>query len=192
MVDEILTRHKLGIGELDGIAFGIGPGSFTGLRIGMGVVQGLAFGTGLPVLGVSTLRAMAVKAIQDMAIDRGSMVVALDARMAQVYCAAFSVAESGIKDTLLEECAVSPHTASERLRGRFDVAVGDGIPLIQQQGLDALRVEGNFYADARIIASLALTEFPLGKFSNILDVELNYIRTEISWKKHQRIRQSKN
>ncbi len=83
LVDEMLAEGGMGLAELDGIAFGSGPGSFTGLRIGCGVAQGLAFGAGLPVLGVSTLLALA----EGSAAKRA--VACLDARMGEVYHAVY-------------------------------------------------------------------------------------------------------
>ena len=83
MVDEALRRHALTARELDGIAFGAGPGSFTGLRIACGVTQGIAFGAGLRVVGVSTLLAVAEAAGAERAV------CCLDARMGQVYHAAY-------------------------------------------------------------------------------------------------------
>ena len=79
LVDEANIELKV----LDGIAFGAGPGSFTGLRIACGVAQGLAFGANLPVVGVSTLQALA----QQSGAEK--VVACLDARMGEIYHAAY-------------------------------------------------------------------------------------------------------
>jgi tRNA threonylcarbamoyladenosine biosynthesis protein TsaB len=89
MVEALLERHGLGLKGLDGIAFGEGPGSFTGLRIGCGVTQGLAFGAGLPVVGVCTLLALAEAA------GVGRAVCCLDARMGEIYHAAYARSGAG-------------------------------------------------------------------------------------------------
>jgi tRNA threonylcarbamoyladenosine biosynthesis protein TsaB len=73
-----LESEGLDFSDLDGIAFGMGPGSFTGLRVSCGVAQGLAVALGKPLLGVGTLEAMALGA-------GGRVIVALDARMGEVY-----------------------------------------------------------------------------------------------------------
>lgn len=82
-ISELLARARLRLEDLHGIAYGEGPGSFTGLRIGCGVVQGLAMARGLEVLGVSTLLAMAEEAKAERAL------ACLDARMGEVYHAAY-------------------------------------------------------------------------------------------------------
>lgn len=83
MVDDLLVKHGLRVGDLDGIAFGEGPGSFTGLRIACAVAQGLAFACGIPVIGIGTLLAMAE------ASGKKRVVCCLDARMREVYHAAY-------------------------------------------------------------------------------------------------------
>ena len=83
MIDALLRDVGLELAAFDGIAFGAGPGSFTGLRIGCGVAQGLAFAAGIPVACVSTLLAVA----QGSRADR--VAVCLDARMGEVYFGAF-------------------------------------------------------------------------------------------------------
>lgn len=87
MVRSLLIERQLQLSDLDGIAFGAGPGSFTGLRIACGVAQGLALGANLPLVGVATLEAMAETARMRAGCTR--VIAALDARMHEVYLAAY-------------------------------------------------------------------------------------------------------
>jgi tRNA threonylcarbamoyladenosine biosynthesis protein TsaB len=89
MVDTLLRNAGIGVRALDAIAFGAGPGSFTGLRIACGVAQGLAFGAKLPVIGIGTLVALA------QASGATEAVCCLDARMRQVYCGAYRRSADG-------------------------------------------------------------------------------------------------
>src|SRR5258706_7642337 len=83
MIEDLLGAGGLELEQFDGIDFGAGPGSFTGLRIACGVAQGLAFGAGLPVVPVGTLIALA----QESGASR--VIACLDARMGEVYHAAY-------------------------------------------------------------------------------------------------------
>lgn len=83
MVEQLLSEAELTLGQLDAIAFGRGPGSFTGLRISTGVAQGLAFGADLPLLPVSTLAALAGAVLRES--DGDGVIAALDARMSEIY-----------------------------------------------------------------------------------------------------------
>src|ERR1700691_5004222 len=82
MVDAVLAQAGVSLSMLDGIAASIGPGAFTGVRIGVAAAQGLAFGAGLRLVGVSTLEALAMRALDDRT---GSALACLDARMGEVY-----------------------------------------------------------------------------------------------------------
>src|SRR5688500_2270663 len=89
MVDALLRARGVHLRNLDAIAFGEGPGSFTGLRIACGVVQGLAFGADVPVVGVGTLLAMA----HGSGAER--IVCCLDARMHEIYHGAYTRSDDG-------------------------------------------------------------------------------------------------
>lgn len=81
MVRALLAEAGLSLGSLDAIAYGKGPGAFTGLRIACSVAQGLAMGAGLPVIGITTLDAMAEES------GAARVVACLDARMGEIYAA---------------------------------------------------------------------------------------------------------
>lgn len=83
-IQQLLAQAGMSLTELDALAFGAGPGAFTGLRLACGVVQGLALGTGLPVVPVCSLQALALEA------PPGPTLVAMDARMGEIYTAAYA------------------------------------------------------------------------------------------------------
>ena len=104
MVDALLRDAGYGIRDIDGIAFGMGPGSFTGVRIACGATQGLALGPNLPVAGVCTLEALAE------ASGKARVIAALDARMGELYLAAYEKRD-GVWITVAEPCLCKPENA---------------------------------------------------------------------------------
>lgn len=91
LVDELLAEAGVTLAQLDAIAFGRGPGAFTGVRVAVSVTQGLAFALDIPVAGVSTLAACALAAYQaDRRYER--VVAAFDARMGELYLGAYQCA----------------------------------------------------------------------------------------------------
>lgn len=105
-VEDLLTGAGLAVGQLDAVAFGRGPGSFTGLRIAAGMAQGIAFGADLPVVPVSTLAAVAQCCVRER--DAGAVLAALDARMHEVYFAPFRVGPDGLVTAAGEEVVCAP------------------------------------------------------------------------------------
>jgi tRNA threonylcarbamoyladenosine biosynthesis protein TsaB len=88
MISELLAEAGLTLGQLDAIAFGRGPGGFTGVRLAVAVAQGLGFAVGLPLLPVSDLRALARQALMQPGVPP-RVLICQDARMSQVYWACY-------------------------------------------------------------------------------------------------------
>lgn len=191
MVDELLQSNNLRLQELDAIAFGRGPGSFTGLRICMGIVQGLAFGAQLPVIPVSTLEAMALgyyRANPDASLP---VLVSLDARMEEVYWGLFTRKGDGVA-ALSDEFVMKPELLSEQsvirqLAGQF-IAVGPGwhYPAMQLLAADTIVVEAQPHAEDMVL--IAAQVWSAGGAMDVLDAQPVYLRDTISWQKRQRIR----
>jgi tRNA threonylcarbamoyladenosine biosynthesis protein TsaB len=104
-VQELLAEAGIGFGAVDTMAFSRGPGSFTSLRIGIGVVQGLAWASDCPVVPVSSLAATAQASVKS---DVSTALVALDARMNEVFTGLFRLNENGIMSLDGEERVCGP------------------------------------------------------------------------------------
>ena len=183
MVQQLLSQAQLSLTQLDGIVFGRGPGSFTGVRIAAGVTQGLAFGADLPVYGVSTLAAMAQAAVR---LHNASQVIAaIDARMAEVYIGSF-ILQQGLMQPAMQELAIKPQQlAAFNLSGKV-YAVGTGwqayaTELLQRQHAE---IAANIlYPSAQDMLTLAQPAFAAGHFVSAEQAEPVYVRDDVSWQK---------
>ncbi len=107
MLDDLLQQAQVTLKDVDLLAFGRGPGSFTGVRVGVGVAQGIAFARELPVIPVSTLAAVAQRAIDEFGAKH--IAVALDARMGEIYAAHYRE-ENGLAVLCDDEQVCPPET----------------------------------------------------------------------------------
>jgi tRNA threonylcarbamoyladenosine biosynthesis protein TsaB len=153
MVDEILREAGVMLNDLDYLAFGAGPGSFTGLRIACGLAQGLAWGSGKPVIPVGNLLALAARALLE-APECRTVLCAIDARMHEAY---FAVYQRGPE--IIEVRAPSlakPHVLAELARG-VDAVAGDALTVFPEAWPDRgdLRRFPSLRADAADIARVA-------------------------------------
>lgn len=177
MLGEMLAEAGLTLPELDCIAFGAGPGSFTGLRIGCGVAQGLAFGAGLPVVGVSTLLALAEQA------DAERVIACLDARMSEVYHAAY--ARSGSDWQAVHEPGLYRPLDVPPVDGADWFGIGSGWAahgdiLKARYSGQVGEVAEQAFPHARDIARLAARDFAQGNARPAAEAAPTYIRNKVA------------
>lgn len=186
MVQDILSASGVMLTELDALAFGRGPGSFTGVRIGIGIAQGLALGAGLPMIGVSTLMTMAQGAWRKTGATR--VLAAIDARMGEVYWAEYVRDEQGVWQGETSEAVLKPEAVTERLQqltGEWAM-VGTGWKAWPDmtEGATATLTDGEVLLpaaeDMLPVAAHLLAE---GKTVAVEYAEPVYLRNEVAWKK---------
>jgi tRNA threonylcarbamoyladenosine biosynthesis protein TsaB len=187
MLASLLPDGNLRAYAIDAIAYGSGPGSFTGLRIAASAVQGLAFAHGLPVVPVSTLACLAQRALREgLVAEQDRVFSTLDAAVGEVYYA--EVSFRGGVATVLEAPRVA-RPEDVRLPGAHRlVAVGSGcrfldeMPAALTARFDATAHPGLLPA-AQDLVPAALTGFAEGAVQAAEAVAPVYVRDEISWKK---------
>ena len=183
MVDDLLKKRALRVRELDAIAFGEGPGSFTGLRIACGVVQGLAFGAGVPVVGVGTLLAMA----EGSASDR--VVCCVDARMHEIYHAAYERRDSGWQ--AIHAPSLCAPAAAPLIAGEGWFGCGSGFrahrqALLERYSRALASVDADHYPHARDIARLAVPLLESGKAVTAEEAVPVYLRDKVALRTDER------
>ena len=175
-IESLVADGGLQLADLDALAFARGPGSFTGLRLGIGVVQGLAWGSGVGVVPVSSLQALALSAVRTAQIPESAVqvAVAMDARMDEVFCGLFSCAPGRLPEPVADpggtERVLPPEAAIEFLFGRHTpsdpaealIAAGNGFeryePLcawVEETSQTGRVVSVNAPPDAGCVALLA-------------------------------------
>jgi tRNA threonylcarbamoyladenosine biosynthesis protein TsaB len=183
LLRELLDEAGTGMHDLQGIAFGAGPGSFTGLRIGCGVAQGLAFGAGLPVVGVSTLMALAE------ASGQTRVIACLDARMGEVYHAVYERVDAGWKAQA--EPGLYKPDAVPAVEGGDWTGAGSGWAaygdvLAAQYGQQISLVQADSSPEAVAMLRLAEPEFAAGHGTSAAEAAPVYIRNRVALKTSER------
>jgi tRNA threonylcarbamoyladenosine biosynthesis protein TsaB len=196
MIQAMLDDAGLKVKDLDAIAFGRGPGSFAGIRIATGVAQGLAFSAELNLLPISTLAAIALA--HHLKTGDQQVIAALDARMDEVYWAAYRF-ESGLPVLIGEERVDAPANvclpdASEWAGvgsgWRYLSGMSDQVKQLlttlegDSQDADAKSdTENTTYPTAANIARLAIQDFQAGKSVSPELALPVYLRDNVAWKK---------
>jgi len=183
MLDEVLCEAGVTLAQLDGIAFGAGPGSFTGVRIACGAAQGLALGADLPVAGVCTLQALA------QASGHGKVIAALDARMGELYLAAYEK-RAGAWVTVCEPGMCLPQ-AAPKVEGKGWFGAGSGFAmcgaaLSERYAGQLSGSDGKAVPLASAVAQLAADMFAAGLGVDAAQAMPLYLRDKVALKTHER------
>lgn len=184
MIRELLREQGLVPGDLDAVAFGRGPGSFTGLRIAAGVTQGLAFGLGCPVVPVSSLAACALQAWSQH--QASHIAVAFDARMSEIYWGCYEITE-GRLGQVGDERVCPPEALALPPGGQLWFGAGDGWSLSERMPEEVVaRMAGRDAAlvpTADSIVRLAARDFEEGVRVDAGDAAPVYLRDSVAWQK---------
>ena len=188
LIRSLLSEADLTLQDLHGIAYCEGPGSFTGLRIACGVAQGLAFGAGLPVVGVSTLLALAENSGAD------KVIACLDARMGEVYHAAYEKQTNGWAE--ISPAGLFKPVAVPAITGENWVGVGTGwvtfnveLSQVYQGNISEIKLGELIYDHpmASAILQLAKPQFEAGLGQPAVSAQPVYIRNKVALKTVERM-----
>ncbi|QPL45513.1 tRNA (adenosine(37)-N6)-threonylcarbamoyltransferase complex dimerization subunit type 1 TsaB [Halomonas sp. A40-4] len=184
MVDEVLGDAQVTSSQLDAIAYGHGPGSFTGLRIAAGAAQGLAFGLDRPLLGISTLEALALQAHRRYHLRH--VVTALDARMGEVYVATWHCLHDSLR-LQSAEAVMAPDAVTLPDEEPDWVGIGSGFTRWEQFSAPLQAAMTQHLTDleprAEEMAWLAARDFAVGLGQPAHAVQPVYLRNQVAWKK---------
>jgi tRNA threonylcarbamoyladenosine biosynthesis protein TsaB len=183
-VRELLSAADISLNALDGIAFGAGPGGFTGLRLACGVAQGLAFGADLPVVAVGSLEALA------LASGASRVYACLDARMNEVYSAAYQMMDGVPQEALAP--AVTPPAAAPVPPGSGWTGCGDGFAsyaeiLQARLGASIDLVRRDVLPTATAVARLAVPRLARGEGQDPSQAAPFYVRDKVAFTTAERL-----
>ncbi|MCX7113069.1 MAG: tRNA (adenosine(37)-N6)-threonylcarbamoyltransferase complex dimerization subunit type 1 TsaB [Proteobacteria bacterium] len=186
MIESLLAEAGLSLKNMDALAFGRGPGSFTGVRIAAGVVQGLAFGADLPVAPVSTLAAMAQEAFAET--DSQFAFPCIDARMGEVYWGVYRRGAEGLAE-LADRESVADGGAVEFPEEAAGFGMGSGwgtYAAMLRERLGEGRVHGilaDRFPRAHWVARLGVEVFKRGQCVTAENAQPVYLRDKVAKKK---------
>lgn len=190
LVQSLLTEAGIRLAALDAIACTLGPGAFTGVRVAVSVTQGLAFAAQLPVIGISTLAALAQQAVRATNVPAAAtyMLPVLDARMGEFYAGAYACGEDGLVNALVPDRLCRPEDFAAGLPalpvGADWTAIGSGWRVPAGVGLGVMPAHVlTGEPDAEDVLALAVRAFARGE--RVLPEQLIpvYLRDTVTWKK---------
>lgn len=177
--EALLAEAGLTLAQLDAIAFGHGPGAFTGVRLATSVAQGLAFSHDLPVIGISTLASLAQQLNQQHPDAEGFLPL-LDARMDEVYLGAYERDADGLVSALVDDCVCSPDKLPALPSRRWQ-AGGSGLvhEARLHAGIEMIAEDLALYPRAATVATLAARALQQGQAVAAIEARPVYLRDQV-------------
>ncbi|WP_024298839.1 tRNA (adenosine(37)-N6)-threonylcarbamoyltransferase complex dimerization subunit type 1 TsaB [Methylomicrobium lacus] len=189
MIDGLMSEAGLKLSELDALAFGRGPGSFTGVRIATGVIHGIALGGDLPVVPVSTLAAVAQEFFDRNAEGPDTAFTAMDARMGEIYFAVYQRGASGFAELLGEEKVTPAEAITFPDLTGAGIGTGWGVyreALTQRLAGRIGLIETDNLPRAAAVARLGARGYALGQAVDVEDAQPVYLRNKVAKKESER------
>lgn len=184
MIEDLLADAELSVAALDAIAFGRGPGSFSGVRIATGVTHGLAFAADLPVVPISTLASIAQSTYNQHNTE--NVLAGIDARMGGVYWGCYEVAENGLMQLIGEEQVSPPEVMQlpneQQWCGSGSAWKTYADQLNQQLGANLKLSFEDYLPHSASIVQLATYEFSLGNAVEASQAQPVYLRNDVAKK----------
>jgi tRNA threonylcarbamoyladenosine biosynthesis protein TsaB len=178
MIKDLLAQAGVGLSALDAIAFGRGPGAFTGVRIAIGVVQGLAFGLDRPVLPVSNLAVLAQRALREHGAKQ--VAAAIDARMDEVYWGCYREA-AGEMRLVGDEAVMPPEQAILPVDGSSDwFGAGTGWGYAERIPVTLTGSDAAMLPHAQDLLTLATFAWQRGEAIVADDAQPVYLRDKVA------------
>ena len=182
-IETVLAQANIKLSDVDALAFGCGPGAFTGLRIAAGVTQGLSLAADIPAIAISSLAAMAQGAYQKYQCKK--MYVGLDARMQQVYWGEYHI-QAGYCVLQGQEQLITPHEFSlSHPEAQGFVGIGSAWHVYQQELQHHIQVESSprfqtLYPSAEYVAYLAAAQYKQQQYLYEGEIQPVYLRNKVA------------
>jgi tRNA threonylcarbamoyladenosine biosynthesis protein TsaB len=194
MIDDVCNRASIKAIEIDGIAFGKGPGSFTGLRIAISVAQGLSLATGARLYGISSLKALAWQGMKQLSNEHApnklpaneQVLAIMNAHMGEVFYGAYRNTEQGLVAVIDDSLAKPAQVNLAALEMSQWTGVGDGFqftPELPGNITELKRVQEDTYPMAESMMDLALQAWEKDYFTAAELQQPVYLRDTVAWKK---------
>ena len=188
MCEQVLAQAELRLSQLDAMAFGRGPGAFTGVRLAASVTQGIALGQNLPVVPVSSLNALAQGAYEEQQAQE--VFSCIDARMQEVYYGYYKLGSENIMQLVGEEYVIAPNLIDVKVN-KDCYGVGSGWSIyaeILQESINSnIAFDAEQFPQAKYVAKLAKVYFKLGKIVSAVEALPVYLRDKVAEKPKNKV-----